>query len=93
MSHLSTAEMTFLFCMLRKYSDMPEPVLNEESKNKKKKNHNYNKKKSRYQKPVKSKQSSSSEYPDLCNFDDPKWKTCTDEKFLQYREIIKKTEE
>ena len=71
---------------------MPEPVLNEESKNKKKKNYNY-KKKSKYQKPVKPKQSSSSEYPDLCNFDDPKWETCTDEKFLLYREIIKKAEE
>ncbi len=78
---LNSTEMIFLYSMLVSYGEMPE-LDNTFSKPKKRKNNQKRKKR-----PTKKRDTTK---PDLYNFDDPLWKTCTDEKFLAYREIMER---
>lgn len=83
-SALNGEEMTFIYCMLRKYGEMEETKEREFSKKKTKNRYKSNKKR------PKPRVRKDSQYPDLYDFDDPKWEKCTDEKFLAYREIMER---
>ena len=82
-SALTGTEMTFIYCMLRKYGEMEEAkerIFSKKTKNKSKPNNRRSKPKVR----------NDSQYPDPYDLNDPKWESCTDEKFLAYREIMER---
>jgi hypothetical protein len=81
--NLSVAETTLVFSMMRKYGGMNDPFPEMEAKRKNGNNGKKNKRK------IASKPCDQT-VPNLFDFDCEKWKTCTDEKFLQYRIIMKK---
>ncbi len=83
-SALTGDEMSFVYCMLRKYGEMEEFKERNTSKKQKNKFKQNNKKpKPRVRKD--------SQYPDLYDFNDPKWEDCTDQNFLIYRVIMERT--
>jgi len=81
---LTGTEMTFIYSMLRKYGEMKEAKERDFSKKKTKNKHRTNNKKS------KPRVRKDSQYPDLYDFNDPKWEECDDEMFLAYREIMER---
>lgn len=81
-------EMTFIYCMLRKYGEMEETKERNTSKKAKKKFKSNNRKPNN-EKP-KPRVRKDSQYPDLYDFSDSKWEKCTDEKFLAYRELMER---
>lgn len=96
--HLS--EMTFVISMMGKYGGLkieePQSTYNNNNNNN---NTNNNKKKTKYRnnqkkppKIIKNHDDCTSKEPCLYDFDCPGWEKCEDDKFLQYRLIIKKCE-
>lgn len=83
-SALSGSEMTYIYTMLRKYGDMDEAKERDFSKKRPKNKHRTNNRK------PKPRVRKDSQYPDLYDFNDPKWEECDDEKFLAYREIMER---
>ena len=84
-SALTGDEMSFVYCMLRKYGEMEEAKERDFSKKKTKNKHRPNNKK------PKPRVRKDSQYPDLYDFNDPKWEDCTDQNFLIYRVIMERT--
>ena len=94
---LTAEEITFVFAMMSKYGGLKveeQPVHNNNNHN----NHNNNKNRknnNRTKKPpriIKNHDNCTSNELCLYDFDCPGWEKCDDEKFLQYRLIIKKCE-
>jgi len=89
---LTAEEMIFVVAMMNKYGDLKIEELQQphNTNNKKKTNHRNNQKKT--PKIVKNHNDCTSKEPCLYDFDCPGWEKCNDDKFLQYRLIIKKCE-
>jgi len=82
-SALTSTEIIFIYSMLRKYEEMEEF----------KERVNYKKQKTKFKsnnKKPKPKVRKDSQYPNLYDFDDPRWEKCVDEKFLAYREVMER---
>ena len=82
-SLLTGEEMIFIYSMLRKYGEMAEAKERTFTKKQKNKFKQNNKK----PKPIVRKES---KYPDLYDFNDPKWEKCEDKNFLVYRVIMER---
>lgn len=76
------AETTLVFSMMRKYGGMNDPLPEVEAK--RKNGNNKKNKRKNSSKPC------DPDVPNLFDFNCKKWETCTDDKFLQYRLIMKK---
>lgn len=83
-SALTGTEMIFIYSMLRKYGEMEEAKERDFSKKRTKNKHRTNNRK------PKPRVRKDSQYPDLYDFDDPKWEDCTDQNFLIYRVIMER---
>lgn len=89
-SALKQDEVFFIFSMMRKYGGMPDVDISEQTK-KQPQNHRgkpNNKRKNTLKKGIIVIDHTK---PNLFDFDDPKWKTCDDEKFLAYKELMERT--
>lgn len=82
LSALRQDEVYFIFMILRSYGGMEDPS-EVESRNKR------NKRNKRKPQTTKRKTQNKS-IPSLYNLNDPKWKTCKDEKLLIYKALLEK---
>ena len=100
LNSLTAEEMTFVVAMMQKYGGLKiEDLQLPHNTNNNANNTNNNKKKPKHRnsqkkppKIVKNHDGCTSKEPCLYDFDCPGWEKCDDDKFLQYRLIIKKCE-
>lgn len=87
---LSSEEITFMFCMMRKYGGLEKLTSTDENSksyyDRKKKRIKSKKDRIDIQKPIES------GIPKLYDPYDASWDQCTDEKFLIFQQIMKKIE-
>lgn len=93
LSKLKDGELNFVYSMIMAHSQTSSINLEVKSASHKpkhkKKNYNSSQEGYRHQIP-KSNYKVPNNIPDIFNLDDPKWKTCTNEKYLAYYRIMKK---